>query len=232
MPGSPPVTYPTGHGEDPMYAAASSGGKDSTLALHEALRQGFAVTHILHVHSTETSRVRFHGYKPELVAMQAECMGLQIIVEPTRAEQFDQDFEAALRKVTDTGLKGLIFGNLFLEDVREFYQTRVERAGLDYHDVLWKRPTQDVLRDFVELGFRAIVTSVWLDRLDRSYLGRNIDVEFSRDIGAEQGVDPCGENGEYHTLVYDGPCFLKPLPFKTYGVHEESNNVFLDVRTD
>lgn len=213
-----------------MYAVASSGGKDSIFALYQARKQGFTVTHIFHIYNPDSSRVRFHGYKPEIIKRQARAMGLKRIIIPTRSQEFDRDFKKALKKVKQKGLKGIIFGNLFLEDIREFYESRVKAAGLEYYDILWGFPEKLLLENFIKKGFKAIITSVWLKKLDRRYLGRKIDEEFLKEIEKEKDISICGEKGEYHTLVYDGPCFKKPLLYKIYGVHEEKENVFLDVR--
>ena len=212
-----------------MYAVASSGGKDSTLALYRAQQSGFVVTHLFHIYNTDTSRVRFHGYQPSLVEEQAKLIGLKSIIMPTRSQEFDTDFKIALERVKQEGLKGIIFGNIFLEDVREFYQTRVKSVGLEYYDILWGQSTKSVLESFIQSGFKAVVTSIWLKKLDRKYLGREININFLEDLEKEN-VDVCGENGEYHSLVYNGPCFKKPLLYTIHGTHEEMDNVFLDIR--
>jgi uncharacterized protein (TIGR00290 family) len=213
-----------------MYAIASSGGKDSTLASYIAQQGGFAVTHLFHIYNADTSRVRFHGYRPALVEEQAELMGLKSIIMATKSQEFDNDFKTALETVKREGLRGIIFGNIFLKDVREFYETRVKSVGLEYYDPLWEQSTKSVLRNFILSGFKAVVTSIWLKKLDRKYLGREINEIFLIDLEKE-AVDVCGENGEYHSLVYDGPCFRKPLRYKIYGIHEEMANVFLDIRS-
>ncbi len=212
-----------------MYAIASSGGKDSTLALYRAQQSGFAVTHLFHVYNADSSRVRFHGYKPNLVEEQAKLMGLKSIIMPTSSQEFDNDFKIALETVRQEGLKGIIFGNIFLEDVREFYEARVKSVGLEYYDFLWGQSTKSVLESFIQSGFKAVVTSIWLKKLDRKYLGREINGDFLIDLEKE-AVDVCGENGEYHSLVYDGPCFKKPLQYRICGIHEEMENIFLDIR--
>ena len=213
-----------------MYAIASSGGKDSTLALYRAQQSGFAVTHLFHIYNNDTTRVRFHGYKPNIVEEQARLIGLESIIMPTRSQEFDNDFRTALETVKHGGLRGIIFGNIFLTDVREFYETRVRSVGLEYHDILWGQSTESVVEDFIQSGFKAIVTSIWLKKLDRKYLGRHINRNFLIDLKKE-AVDICGENGEYHSLVYDGPCFKRPLLYVVYGVHEEAENIFLDIRS-
>jgi uncharacterized protein (TIGR00290 family) len=212
-----------------MYAIASSGGKDSTFAFNQAQKNGFSITHIFHIYNPDTSRVRFHGYKPNLIEEQAKSMGLKSIIMPTRTKKFDVDFKTALEKVKEGRLKGLIFGNLSLRDVREFYEKRVKSVGLEYHDVLWGIPPKSILENFIKSNFKAIVTSVWLKKLDKKYLGRKIDKNFLLDVEKEN-INICGENGEYHSLVYDGPCFKKPLSYKVYGIHKEMENVFLDIR--
>jgi len=212
-----------------MYAIASSGGKDSTLALYRAQQSGFAVTHLFHIYNADSSRVRFHGYKPSLVEEQAKLMGLKTIIMPTSSEEFDNDFKIALETVKQEGLKGIIFGNLFLKDVREFYEARVKSVGLEYYDFLWGQSTKSVFENFIQSGFKAVVTSIWLKKLDRKYLGREINGDFLIDL-EQEAVDVCGENGEYHSLVYDGPCFKRPLRYRICGVHEEMENIFLDIR--
>ncbi|MBW2989079.1 diphthine--ammonia ligase [Candidatus Woesearchaeota archaeon] len=212
-----------------MYALASSGGKDSTLALYHAMQEGFKITHLFHIYNPDTSRVRFHGYRPDMVERQAELMGLVPVMMPTRSGMFDSDFMEALEEVKGTGLKGIVFGNIFLEEIRQFYELRVRKVNLEYHDILWKKDRGKLLRGFIGSGFKAIITSVWLKKLDRGYLGREIDPGFLEDIGKED-ADVCGENGEYHSLVYDGPVFTKPLKHRIYGIHEEKDNVFLDIR--
>lgn len=214
-----------------MYAIASSGGKDSTFALFTGQQQGFPITHLFHIYNPDTSRTRFHGYKPDLVAAQAEALGLEVILSPTRWDEFDEDFGSALVKLKELGIKGLIFANLHLEDVREFYETRVKKAGLEYHDLLWKKDLDGLMEDFINNRFKAIITSVWLPNLPGKYLGRFIDRDFLNDIRQEKDVDICGEKGEYHSLAFDGPCFKKPLEYEIHGEHLEKDNVFLDIRT-
>jgi uncharacterized protein (TIGR00290 family) len=212
-----------------MYVIASSGGKDSTQAFYIAQQNGFTVTHLFHIYNADTSRARFHGYKSDLVEEQAKLMGLKSIIIATRSQEFDNDFKTALEIVKQKGLKGIIFDNIFLKDVREFYETRVKCVGLEYYDPLWEQSTKSVLKSFIQSGFKAIVTAIWLMKLDRRYIGREIDENFLADLEKE-AADVCGENGEYHSLVYNGPCFKKPLQYRTYGIHEEMENVFLDIR--
>lgn len=213
-----------------IYAIASSGGKDSTFALYQAQKQGFNVKYLLHLYNPDNSRIRFHGYRKELIKKQAKAMGLEPLTMPARGDKYRQDFKYALEELKKNGVKGLIFGEINLEDCREYNQTIVKEAGLQYRAPLWGKPTKSILENFIKQGFKAKVCSVWLKKLNKKYLGREINKEFLKDILREENVDPCGENGEYHSLVYNGPCFKKPLSYKIYGVHQEKENIFLDIR--
>jgi len=217
-------------GSTAFYAISSSGGKDSTLALYRARQEGLRVTHMFSVYGAEHGRVRFHGYRPDVLAAQAEALGLQPLIEPTGADSFDEDFAHALAKAAALGLKGVIFGNLWLADVQEWYRLRVEAAGLEYRDMLWGMEPTAAVEAFIDAGFRAVVTCVWLKRLDRDCLGRELDRSFLCDLAGAEGVDPCGEQGEYHTFVYDGPGFRHPVEFTTHGRHEEGDFALLDLR--
>jgi uncharacterized protein (TIGR00290 family) len=212
------------------YAVATSGGKDSTLALYRAQRQGLRVTHVLHLYGTEHGRVRFHGYRPDVIAAQARALGLDAIIAPSRSDRFDEDFTAALGQAREAGVGGVIFGNIHLQDVGDYYRRLVEGAGLEHREMLWHEEPLALVTEFVESEFRAVVTSVWLKLLGREFLGRELDRDFIAHISKLDGMDPCGERGEYHTLCYDGPCFREPLRFTVAGEHEEPDYLFLDLR--
>ncbi len=212
------------------YAISSSGGKDSTLALYRAQQEGLRVTHMLSVYGMEHERVRFHGYRPDVLTAQAEALGLEPIIEPTGGETFEADLARALEKAAGLGIEGILFGNLWLEEVRDWYRPRVEAVGLEYRDMLWGVEPIEVVREFVDAGFRAVVTCVWTKRLDKSYLGRELDRAFMNDLATRADVDPAGEQGEYHSLVYDGPNFRHPLTFTMHGHHEEGEFAQLDLR--
>ncbi len=213
-----------------MYAIASSGGKDSTFALYQAQRQGFNIKYLLHLYNPDNSRIRFHGYRKGLIKKQAKAIGLKPLTMPARGDKYRQDYKSALEKLKKKGVKGLITGEINLEEYKEYNKTVIKEVGLQYYTPLWKKPTRFILENFIKQGFKAIVCSVWLKKLNKKYLGREINKEFLKDILREKNVDPCGENGEYHSLVYKGPCFKKPLSYKIYGVHQEKKNIFLDIR--
>ena len=234
-----------------VYAVASSGGKDSTHALYQAQKRGLNVRWLLHLYNPDNSRIRFHGYRKEVIIRQAKTVGLEQLVMPARWDNYDEDFKRALKKLKQRGVEGLIFGEINpvrdskdgekvqkdgisnevnLEDCRKYNERMVKQEGLKYYAPLWKIPPGAVLEKFIKQGFKAVVCSVWEKLLNKKYLGREINEEFLKDISKEKNVDVCGENGEYHSLVYDGPCFKEPLSYKIHGVHQEKENVFLDIR--
>ncbi|RYY90328.1 MAG: ATP-binding protein, partial [Chitinophagaceae bacterium] len=118
------------------------------------------------------------------------------------------------------GYDAAAYGDLFLEDLRQYRLQQLEKAGLKGLFPLWGRDTKALLEDFIALGFRAVIVAVNESFLDRSFCGRALDAAFLRDLPA--GVDPCGENGEYHSFVYDGPVFLRPVPFRKGEVVQRS----------
>ncbi|RYY77939.1 MAG: ATP-binding protein, partial [Moraxellaceae bacterium] len=118
------------------------------------------------------------------------------------------------------GYDAAAYGDLFLEDLRQYRLQQLEKAGLQGLFPLWGRDTKALLEDFIALGFRAVIVAVNESLLDRSFCGRALDAAFLRDL--PPGVDPCGENGEYHSFVYDGPVFLRPVPFRKGEVLQRS----------
>jgi len=212
------------------WAISSSGGKDSTFALYQAQKEEIEVDYLLHLYNADNSRIRFHGYRKKIIERQAEAMGIKSFTMATRSDEYRQDFKKALKELKKRKIGGIITGEINLEDCREYNESAIKETGLQYYAPLWRKPTKIILEDFINQGFKAVVCSVWLKKLDKKYLGRKIDKEFLKDILGEKKIDPAGENGEYHTLVYDGPCFKKPLLYKIYGVHQEKENIFLDIR--
>ncbi|UCH90123.1 MAG: ATP-binding protein, partial [Thermoplasmata archaeon] len=147
---------------------------------------------------------------------QAEVLGypLEIVYIPQKSgnEEYEQRMGEKLQKYKDQGVEEVVFGDIFLEDVREYREKNLARIGMRGIFPLWGRDTKELASNFVKLGFKAIVTCVDSKALDRSFVGRIIDEQFLSDL--PEGVDHCGENGEFHSFVYDGPIFKKPISFE------------------
>jgi len=190
-----------------------SGGKDSALALWRARRRGLEVRWLVTAFDDVTQRVRFHATPIASIAHQAEAAGATAVQVPTQWDSFDASLADAFASLVAQGCAGVVFGDIHLADVRAWYEERTRRAGLEHVEPLWGEPPAALLAEFVAIGGRAVLTCVEAAKLDLSWLGRTIDETFVRDI-ARTGIDPCGENGEYHSFAYAGPFFSRAVPWR------------------
>jgi len=194
---------------------AWSGGKDSSLALHE-LRNDNRVE-ILALMTTVTQdydRISMHGVRRELLEQQADSIGIPlekilISTQCTNAE-YEEKLKAMLLKYKDQGVTAVAFGDIFLEDLKKYRQDNLARVGMTGIFPIWKRDSSTLARDFIHQGFKAILTCVDSKVLDPKFAGRSFDEQLLLEL--PPSVDPCGENGEFHSFVHDGPIFKKPIP--------------------
>jgi uncharacterized protein (TIGR00290 family) len=196
---------------------AWSGGKDSALALYEIARQqNTEVVALLTTVTEGYDRISMHGVRRELLAAQAEALNypLEEVSIPPQCtnEIYEQRMQQALEKYQQAGVTHTVFGDLFLAEVRAYREERLGRIGMQGIFPLWGRNTSELARQFVQLGFRAIVVCVDTTMLNSAFAGREYDVDFLKELPAE--VDPCGEKGEFHTFVYAGPIFRQPIPIE------------------
>jgi uncharacterized protein (TIGR00290 family) len=211
------------------YALMASGGKDSILALDRARDAGLDVRYLVTFHDGATGRVRFHGVRHELVEQQAQALGLECLSMPTLPTTFEATFLRTLRELKDLGVTGVVFGNVNLADVREWYEERVRAAGLEHVEPLWGGPAVEVAWAVVERGYRAIVVSAEVARGVAGLLGREFDADLVTEISTRDDIDPCGERGEFHTFVFDGPEFSSPVEFSTGETVELEGRRFVDL---
>jgi uncharacterized protein (TIGR00290 family) len=210
-----------------------SGGKDSALALH-ALRQR-AQIRIVGLLTTVTDtydRISMHGVRRTLLLKQADRLGLplhEVRIPPQCSNAVYQSrMEQALRVELAAGIQTVAFGDIFLADIRAYREQNLARLGMRAIFPLWKRDTGRLAREFSNLGFRAVVVSIDLKKLRRSCAGRELTPEFFRELPA--GVDPCGENGEFHTFVFAGPIFRRPIDIERGEVVRRDGYLFCDIR--
>jgi len=194
-----------------------SGGKDSALALYELRRTGlYDVVGLVTTVTEDYGRVSMHGVREALLAEQAEALGLALLCVTIPADCSNEVYEKRMRKLleeqTAFGVFTVAFGDIFLEDLRQYRESRLAEVSMKAVFPLWKRDTRSLARSFVQLGFKAVVTCVDSQALDGWFAGRDFDESFLRDLPA--GVDPCGENGEFHSFVWDGPVFARPVPIE------------------
>jgi len=192
------------------YALMWSGGKDSALALDRARRSGLDVARLISFYDPATGRVRFHATRVAMLDAQAAAIGVQLRAIPTSWADMEAGLGRELNSLREEGLVGVVFGDIHLADVRDWYETRVAAAGLEHVEPLWGEPPPALLAEFISGGGRAVLTCVELAKLDESWLGRVTNEQFSTDI-QKTGVDACGENGEYHSFAFDGPVFNQPV---------------------
>jgi uncharacterized protein (TIGR00290 family) len=193
-----------------------SGGKDSALALYEIQRAGqLSVTALLTTMADDFDRVSMHGVRRELMERQAAALELPLDLvyvprSPTNAA-YEARMEATLKDHQARGVAQVGFGDIFLEDLKAYRDRNLARLAMSGVYPLWKRDTRALMEEFIRLGFRAVVACVDTRVLPESFVGRLIDSAFLRDL--PPAVDPCGENGEFHSFVFDGPNFRRPVDF-------------------
>jgi uncharacterized protein (TIGR00290 family) len=216
---------------DGGLALSWSGGKDSALALLALRRDRREPCALLTTSAEAFDRVSHHGVRRTLLGRQAAAVGIELVEVllpvPCSMEDYERLFERAFAETVLAEIDTVAFGDIFLEDVRAYRERKLEAAGRSALFPLWQRDTGELAREFVDAGFEAIVVSLDPARLDPSFAGRRFDHELLADLPPE--VDPCGENGEFHTFVRAGPIFAEPIACGTGEVVERDGMVFCDL---
>ncbi|AZB23774.1 diphthine--ammonia ligase [Chryseobacterium bernardetii] len=194
-----------------------SSGKDSALALYKILQDDeYEVKTLLTSINKEFQRISMHGVHVLLLERQASHLGIpltkmELPKEPSM-EEYQRIMNTTMNEIQAQGITHSIFGDIFLEDLRQYREKQLNTIGIQAVFPLWKQNTSDLIREFLKLGFKTIVTCVNGMYLDKSFAGRVIDQQFLDDL--PKNVDPCGENGEFHTFTFDGPIFKNPVQFE------------------
>lgn len=199
-------------------AMSWSGGKDSCVALHELRSSGeIEVVALLTSVTREFERISMHGVPRSLLRLQADALGLRLVEAFIPPQCTNDDYEAAMAEafveLRQEGVEAVAYGDLFLEDIRAYRDALAARNSMSAIYPVWGQNTSDFLRNFIAGGFKAVTCCVDLNILSEDFAGRLLDERFVEDL--PQGVDPCGENGEFHTFVFDGPGFARPVPIST-----------------
>lgn len=193
-----------------------SGGKDSAMALYEIQKtKDYEIVALLTTVTDGYGRVSMHGVREELLGRQAESLGLRLhkilITQNATNEEYESTMKEVLTKYKNENVHSVAFGDIFLEDLRKYREENLAKIGMEGIFPIWKRYTNELVRTFIDLGFRAIVTCVDSKVLDSSFVGREIDDDFIRQLPPQ--IDPCGENGEIHSFVFSGPNFKREITF-------------------
>lgn len=212
-----------------------STGKDSAWSAWQLQQQAdIELIGVLCTINQTYQRTAMHAVRVELLKNQAEALGVPLtIIElpfPCSNEQYQAIMGEATIKLVAEGVEQLAFGDLFLEDIRQYRESNLKGTGIQPIFPLWKQPTEALAQKMIAGGLKAIITCVDPKQLDPSFAGRTFDAELLNDLPV--GVDPCGENGEFHTFVYDGPMFTAPISVKRGEVVERDGFVFADVLPD
>ena len=191
-----------------------SGGKDSAMTLYELKKmENIEIAALLTTVTEGYDRISMHGVRRDLLVQQVDALGFPLeeipIPQACTNEIYEQRMQETLKKCQVRGITTAAFGDLFLQEVRSYREERMSRIGMRCMFPVWERPTAEFAQEFINLGFRAVVVCVDTTAIGREFAGREYDRDFIRDLPA--GADPCGENGEFHTFVYDGPIFSRPV---------------------
>ena len=211
-----------------------SSGKDSALALYKIQQDATYKIHVLVTTVNEDyKRVSMHGLREELLEKQTEALGIPLekIFFPANVtmDSYSKTMKIAMNSLVEKKYTHAVFGDIFLEDLKEYRDTKLKEVGIKGVYPLWKNDTKELLLEFLSLGFKAITVCVNAKLLGKEFVGRIIDKQFIYDL--PENVDVCGENGEFHTFVFDGPNFSNPIEFtvgektlRSYTVNEDEDD--------
>lgn len=192
-----------------------SGGKDSALALYHAIHQNIQVQALLTSVNQANERISMHGVRRTLLEEQAKFLQLSLhtleLSEQPNINEYEEAVNTCYASLKKEGFDQAIFGDIFLEDLKIYREAQLARHQIQSVFPIWKRDTNELIHEFISLGFKAVIVCVNTKFLDKSFCGRLINEEFVNDLPGN--VDPCGENGEYHSFVFDGPILKTPIQF-------------------
>jgi uncharacterized protein (TIGR00290 family) len=207
-----------------------SGGKDSCLACYRALQGGIKGRYLLNMATEDGHKSRSHGLSTEWLEMQAQAIGIPLFQGQTDWDGYESEFKKALLNFKSRGVTAGVFGDIDVEEHREWVERVCSECGVTAHLPLWGEHQGSLLREFIDAGFKAIVIATKADLLGEEWLGREIDLDFMTDLARQKGITPCGEAGEYHTFVIDGPLFAKKINILEAGVVSRDSHWYSDIK--
>ncbi len=194
-----------------------SSGKDSAMAFYEAQKSGnYDIFSLLTTVTNDYGRISMHGVREALLEKQAVSIGIElkkVLISKARSSQeYETKMRKALEECKQSGAFQVAFGDIFLEDIRKYREDKLSKVGLKAIFPLWQRNTKSLAQSFIASGFKAVITCVDSRILGKEFVGREFDQDFLSQLPVS--IDPCGENGEFHSFVYDGPIFKEKIPYK------------------
>jgi len=206
-----------------------SGGKDSALALYELHKnKNYEIVALLTTITRDYDRISMHGVRTILLEMQAQSLGIPLekvfITKGATNEQYKRKMSEVMTKYLTAGVSSVVFGDIFLEDLREYRQDNLSKIGAKAIFPLWKKDTAVLAHEFIESPFKAVISCIDSNHLDKTFIGIAFDEQFLSRLPST--VDPCGENGEFHSFVYDGPIFRQKISHTTGKVVLRENRFY------
>jgi uncharacterized protein (TIGR00290 family) len=220
---------------DKLTAISSwSGGKDSCLAYYRAIQQGYQVKYLLNFISRESKRGCFHGLEGRLLNFQAELIGVPLVQEEVSPDmqKYEAEFKAAVNRLIARGINAMVFGDIYLLEHQNWVERVCNELKIKAVEPLWNDSPRKIIEEFLSAGFKAIIVSCKADIMGKEYIGRFIDTDLISELEIKN-ICPCGEKGEFHTLVVDGPIFRKPIKIvKSEPIIKEGfwKHWFLDIK--
>jgi uncharacterized protein (TIGR00290 family) len=208
-----------------------SGGKDSCLALHHAIQNGAEPKALLSMLDESGMRSRSHGLPLNLLQQQAAAMGIPLVTHATSWAEYETVFIKALSTLKESGIRGGVFGDIDIEEHRKWEEMVCNQAGIEAYLPLWQKSRFELLNKLFKLDYHAIIVVTRDDKLGKDFIGEQLTPDL---VSAFEriGIDPCGENGEYHTVVVAGPLFNHKVELKFNGPIQHSGYWFLDIQAD
>lgn len=208
-----------------------SGGKDSCLALYRALEKGIKVEYLFTMFTEDGSRSRGHGLNPEIIKKYAELLDMDFIHGMAAWGGYEKVFKEKTNILEGKGINIGIFGDIDIEGHREWLLETFKDTNIEVFHPLWGEERKAVIEEFVDKGFKSIINTINGEVLSKDYLGRVFDKAIIKEF-EELGIDPCGENGEFHTVVLDGPIFKEPLRLREKGIVQVDKYWMLDLELE
>ena len=211
----------------PQVFASWSGGKDSCFACYLAITSGLKVRYLANMITDDGKRSWSHGQTPELLQAQSQAIEIPLVQRRTTRENYEAEYINMLRDFKEEGIEGGVFGDIDFNEHRRWIERVCGEADITPHLPLWQKNQEEVLRDFIKLGFETIIVVTKAELLGKEWLGRKVDLDFLKYLGElrkTKDITPCGESGEYHTFVIDGPLFKRRIEIR------ETRRTFKDGR--
>lgn len=211
------------------FVMSYSTGKDSVLALDRMTKQGHQAVALLVMYNTNAQRSWFHGTDAQMLEAISKSLDIPLLICKSNGEDYNLDFEKTLTLAKEKGASACVFGDIDIESHKKWNEERCKNAGLDAILPLWQENRESLVNEVITLGYKCIIKCICDKRIPIEYLGRVLDEETIKKFD-KYGIDVCGENGEYHTLVLDGPLFKVPIQYKLGEKASNKDISYIDIK--